>query len=157
MLLSTLLNGIGALALSVLFVYLMRRSSVAARHMSEILARLERQYEVIKVTPLVRQSALSKWQGARGLIERWKKVKAEDKAEEYLWWHHRGSQRCSFCEAVMGACPRCPLFSGQKCHKAWDQIAEAAEHHDPNFVEVFEKQVPIMYEVIQQVETTGGG
>ena len=124
--------------------------------MTEMKAVMNLQHEVIKITLQDQQSALRKWQAGKGLIKRCKKAKTEDKAEEYLlWWGHKGSERCSFCRAVLGDCRQCPLFSGRRCHEAWNKISEAEADGGLWFVEVFEKQVPILYEAIRAVEEPG--
>ena len=109
---------------------------------------------MIAVGAWVKDGGLKKWRGAMDLLRT--AGGCQDKLLAYIryydWFRRVGKQQCAFCIYIVSGCDICPLYQGEHCHPAWDQIYAAAKaDNEEEFVEVFEKQVPIMYAAIEAV------
>lgn len=117
----------------------------------------------IAVDEDIKRSALFKWQFANKIIESCENKAIADKFEDYkAWWSIHGTSMCSFCDKFLDdKCVLCPLkvYEEGICHYAWSELYSMygfnglkPNYSQKDFVNCFEKNVPIMLAAVQEVE-----
>ena len=110
--------------------------------------------------------AVAKWKEGKDVIEDAKELEhLDDVYDSYrAWWRAVGSDSCSYCAQFRFSsnCGECPLkdIEVPTCHRVWWAIIEA-DIYSPvyeemkTFIAVFDENVPLMLEAIEEQEDLG--